>query len=604
MIYRSTMKKHLIKIGTSNFRKLVSTDGVTADLNRLFVDKTLFIKDFLDHSNDVVLITRPRRWGKSSALSMLQHFFSKEVECQPTARLFENLKIAKYLSDPNYNKYQGNHPVILVTFKDLKGNSFEEFKQEIAGVIAKLYREHDYLLDALKKQIKFSFNTEETYESYKNEFITILEKKSNFSELKKSLQTLSLLLRQYYSKKVFILIDEYDNAINNSFDNPEILKELTEFFSSLFSSCLKENEDNLEKGLITGILRVAKANIFSGLNNPTEETILDYRFSEHYGFTETEVNDLLSKTSISNKQEIKTWYNGYIVGNNTVYNPWSIVQCIAHNGDLEPYWANSANPKIIRDLLINKTTYKYKQKIRDLIKNKQATLLSELEKYVSYEDLQSQPEILWSLLAHTGYLTVVDSQNKMQVKLPNQEVIILLKKYIDNWFTANAVLSDAANSLLVGDFIKFEEALKEIFGDPAYSARIFSDGGRFANSQESQRLKERVYQFLIMTELRCVNLTDKSDYEVFAELENVSLGKTRPDVLILNHNHEPNLCIVIEIKSSVKPNEDLKKLAGVALAQIARNQYGKTYQEQGYHILPLGIAFKGDNFELSYEGQQ
>lgn len=593
------MKKHLIKIGTSNFRKLVSTDGLTADPNRLFVDKTLFIKDFLDHSNDVVLITRPRRWGKSSALSMLQHFLSKEVEGQHTARLFENLKIAKYLSDPNYNKYQGNHPVILVTFKDLKGNSFEEFKQEIAGVIAKLYREHDYLLGALKKQINFSFNTEETYESYKNEFIRILEKKSNFSELKKSLQNLSLLLRQYYSKKVFILIDEYDNAINNSFDNPEILKELTEFFGDLFSSCLKENEDNLEKGLITGILRVAKANIFSGLNNPTEETILDYRFSEHYGFTETEVNDLLDKASISNKQEIKTWYNGYIVGNNTLYNPWSIMQCIAHNGNLEPYWVDSANPQMLKDLLINKSSREDKQKIRDLIKYKEAMLEADLKKNVSLDDVQNNSDIVWSLLIHTGYLTLIKTDDKRNVRLPNKEIALLIKDYVDNWFITQSFLSKTANSLLIGDFAKFEEALKEIFGDPAYSARIFSGGGRAANVLAVERAKEFVYQFLIMTELKCINLVGNSEYEVFAEIEDVSIGKTRPDLLVVNHKKK--LCIVGEIKVSFKENEDLKKLArDGALAQIDRNQYGKKYHEQGYQILKLGIAFKGDNFELAY----
>ncbi len=597
-------KENQFKIGISNFRKLVSNDGLTADLNRLFVDKTLLIKDFLDHRNDVVLITRPRRWGKSSALSMLQHFLSKEVDELPTERLFTNLKISTYLSDINYKKYQGTHPVILVTFKDLSSDNFKSIEDKIKDRISVLYKQYGYVLQALIcMDPVFKYEAESLYKADIAQFERIINKQQDQGETESALKFLSKLLRHYHGKRVFILIDEYDNAINDSFDKPEILEKLTVFFSNLFGACLKDNDSNLEKGLVTGILRVAKANIFSGLNNLTEETILDDRFSEHYGFNEKEVNELLNKSEILNKdkKEIKAWYNGYRVGNTTLYNPWSIMQCIDHNGDLEPYWANSANPKIIRDLLINKTTYKYKQKIRDLIKHKQATLSSELEKYVSYEDLQFQPEILWSLLAHTGYLTLAGGQNKMQVKLPNQEVTLLIKKYIDNWFTANSIFSDAANSLLIGDFSKFDEALKEIFSDPAYSARIFSDVGRSANSPESNRLKERVYQFLIMTELRSVNLTSNADYEVFTELENVSLGKTRPDVLVLNHKLK--LCIVVEIKSSMKPHEDLSKLAEAAIMQIDRNKYGKKYQEQGYQMLYSGLAFKGDNFELTYEGK-
>jgi hypothetical protein len=594
------MKKHPIKVGTSNFRKLVSSDGLTADLNRLFVDKTLFIKDFLDHSNDVVLITRPRRWGKSSALSMLQHFFSREIGGLPTVGLFEQLKINKYLNDPNYKKYQGVHPVILVNFKDIGGDDFLVIENNIKDLISVLYKKYGYILQALScMDPKFNYETESLYKADIAQFERIINKQQDLSETESSLKFLSKLLCIYHGKKVFILIDEYDNAINYLFDKPKALKKLTNFFSKLFGSCLKENEDYLEKGLITGILRVAKANIFSGLNNPIEETILDYKFSEHYGFTETEVNELLDKAGIINKKEIKNWYNGYVIGNNFIYNPWSIMQCIAHNGDLEPYWVNSANPKMIKDLLINKSSREDKQKIRDLIKYKEASLPEELEKYVSFDDLNSQPQMLWSLLIHTGYLTLVKSSDKYHVRLPNQEITLLIKKYVNSWFISQPFLSKIANSLLIGDFAKFEEALKEIFEDPAYSARIFSGGGRAANVLAVEKAKEFVYQFLIMTELKCINLVGNSEYEVFAEIEDVSIGKTRPDLLVVNHKQK--LCIVGEIKVSFRENEDLKKLArDIALAQIDRNQYGKKYQEQGYQILKLGIAFKGDNFELAY----
>jgi hypothetical protein len=594
------MKKLQIRVGISNFRKLVSSDGLTADVSRLFVDKTLFIKDFLDHSNDVVLITRPRRWGKSSILSMLQHFFSKAVEGLPTSGLFDNLKIAKYLNDPNYKKYQGSHPVILINFKDLHGNNFEEIKQKIIEKISSIYSDYEYILKALCNKEGFDFG-EANFNKYKNKFTRIMNGEAIDAELTGSIQLLSELLKKYHHKKVFILIDEYDNAINNSFDKPEILEKLTNFFSALFSSCLKENEANLEKGLITGILRVAKANIFSGLNNPTEETILDYKFSEHYGFTENEVNELLDKAGIVNKPEIKAWYNGYVLGNNTTaYNPWSIMQCIDHAGNLEPYWVGSANPQMLKDILINKSSREDKQLIRNLIKYQAAVLDTDLKKQVSFDDLQNNPAIVWSLLIHTGYLTLINLNDKRHVRLPNKEVSVLIKDYVDNWFIEQSFLSKTANSLLIGDFLKFEEALKEVFSDPAYSARIFSGGGRAAKILAVETAKEFMYQFLIMTELRCINLAGNSEYEVFAEIEDVSIGKTRPDLLVVNHKQK--LCIVGEIKVSFKANEDLKKLAiEGALAQIDRNQYGKIYQEKyGYKVVPLGISFRGDNFELAY----
>lgn len=592
-------KNFQVRTGISSFRDLVSSDGLTIDQNILFVDKSLFIKDFLDSGAKVLLITRPRRWGKTLALSMLQHFFSPEVDGLSTAKLFMNLKIAKYLDNSKYKRYQGVHPVILVSFKDLKGDNYHIIEQKIKGILATLYVKHGYILKALKEQDPKFYLDEEIYKISIDKFIRILNKKGDDDDLTDSLRFLSELLTKYHNKKTFILIDEYDNAINDAFDDQIILKNLTNFFSGLLGACLKDNDDNLEKGLITGILRVAKANIFSGLNNLTEETILDQRFSEHYGFTEEEVNELLERASIFNKQVIKEWYNGYISGDHTIYNPWSIMNCINNQALLEPYWADSANPKIIEDLLINKSSLEDKQKIRDLIKYGHTNIEHDVKKYVSFDDLQKQPDILWSLLIHTGYLTLCNIQDKRMVKLPNKEIILLVTDYINNWFTAQPFLTKTANSLLSGDFTTFEMALKEIFQDPAYSARIFSGGGRAANLPITQRTKEYVYQFLIMTELRCVNLAENSQYEVFAEMEDVSIGKTRPDVLVLNHPQK--LCIIIEIKSS--SNEDLKKLADLALVQIARNKYGKKYQEQGYQILPLGLAFKGNSFDLAYESK-
>lgn len=591
------MQKHKIKTGVASFRELVSSeDGVTVDSNRLFVDKTLFIKEFLDSSAKVLLITRPRRWGKTLALSMLQHFLSKEVEGLPTKELFNNLKIAEYLKEPEYKKYQGTHPVILVSFKELKGDDFQSVEQNIKGVLANLYIKYDYILNALRNHDPKFYLDKGIYEININKFVRITKEKGNIHDLTDSLRFLSELLTKYHGKKAFILIDEYDNAINNSFDKPEILEKLTNFFSNLFGACLKDNDTNLQKGLITGILRVAKANIFSGLNNPTEETILDYRFSEHYGFTENEVNELLNKASITNKQEIKFWYNGYIVGNNTVYNPWSIMQCIDHNGNLGSYWVDSANPATIKSILIDKSPAKYRVKIRDLLKKGELELREDLEHYISLEQINTNPDALWSLLVHTGYLTLSNFEDQKKVRLPNKEIDLLIRKYINAWFTENPSLSTTANALLTGNIVAFEESLTRVLLDPVYSSRMLSGGGRAANFDRTIDLKEFIYQFLIMAELYCINNVGQ-DYEVIAEPEGISLDRTRPDLIVINHKQK--LCVVGEIKVA-KRSEDLEQVAkNKAMFQIDENWYGKKYVEQGYQLIKVAIAFRGLDFAVA-----
>jgi Predicted AAA-ATPase len=591
------MEKHQTKTGVASFRELITReDGITVDPNGLFVDKTLFIKEFLDSGAKILLITRPRRWGKTLALSMLQHFLSKELEGMPTKELFNNLKIAKYLTDPDYKKYQGTHPVILVNFKELKGDDFQIIEQKIKGILSDLYKKHDYLLKALQNKEYEFYHAEESYEASINQFTRILNKCGDNDDLTVSLKFLSELLTKYHGKKAFILIDEYDNAINNSFDKPEILEKLTNFFSNLFGACLKDNDANLQKGLITGILRVAKANIFSGLNNPTEETILDYKFSEHYGFTEIEVNELLNKADITNKQEIKSWYNGYIVGNNTVYNPWSIMQCIAHNGDLASYWADSANPATIKSILIDKSPAKYRVKIRELLKTGELDLNDDLERYISLEQINVNPEALWSLLLHTGYLTLSNFNNKKKVRLPNKEIELLIRKHINAWFTENPNLSTTANALLTGNIVAFEESLTRVLLDPVYSARMLSGGGRAANFDRTIDLKEFIYQFLIMAELYCINNIGQ-DYEVIAEPESISLDRTRPDLIVINHKQR--LCVVGEIKVA-KRSEDVEQVAkNKAMFQIDENWYGKKYVEHGYQLIKIAIAFRGLDFAVA-----
>lgn len=226
------MEKHQAKTGVASFRELITReDGITVDSNGLFVDKTLFIKEFVDSSAKVLLITRPRRWGKTLALSMLQHFLSKEVEGLPTKELFNDLKIATYLDDPEYKKYQGTYPVILVNFK--KGDNFKFIETKIKDIISVLYKQYGYILQSLNSMDPiFKYEADSLYKADVAQFERIINKQQDLSETEASLKFLSKLLCTYHGKRVFILIDEYDNAINDAFDKPEVLKNLQIFLAT------------------------------------------------------------------------------------------------------------------------------------------------------------------------------------------------------------------------------------------------------------------------------------------------------------------------------------------------------------------------------------
>jgi hypothetical protein len=309
----------------------------------------------LENGSEALLITRPRRWGKSLALSMLRYFLEKEVDNQQTAGLFKKLKISDHIKPGSLlEKYQGNYPIILVSFKDIKGDNLEEIKENIRLKISSLFESFKYLL---KK--------EEIDKSKINIFESLKDGIADLPMIMTSLLLLSELLYKYHNKKVFILIDEYDNTINANYDNPEILKWLTGFFGTMFGSALKGNP-YLEKGLVTGVLRIAKAGMFSGLKNLIEISMLDDRFSNSYGFTENETFELLEKAGLNNFEDVKSWYNGYTVSNYRLYNPWSITQFISNHGKFQPYWVDTANPKMLRNILLDNSISEERIKIGDL----------------------------------------------------------------------------------------------------------------------------------------------------------------------------------------------------------------------------------------------
>ncbi len=640
-----------------DFKELVEDSRDTG----LFIDKSLLIQEIINSKRDPLLITRPRRWGKTINMNMLFYFFVHDKQLNGMGKsaefikqcndLFTELNVFTKNANAKLAKtYMRKYPAIFISFagsvddsskEDISKLDWNKVKGLIIGRIAELFIELNFITEKLKKVIdkKFNLALDQKIAEYKKQFnvenipdaaqIKIYEqvqidksvypeqqelekfyrlrskKSQDDEELSDSINFLAKLLNKFHKKPVYIFIDEYDSLINKYFNQQEILDQLTITFSGIFSAFAKPNgmiNDHIQKVVFTGILRVAKANIFSSLNNLKEYTVLDPKFSEYYGFTEEEVATLLAKAKITTDSHIiKNWYNGYTVGQHVIYNPWSIMRCIDNNGSLEAYWAETADPAIVRELLVERSSKEYKIKIRDLLKNNQAELKYELEKRVSFDDLNNNQEILWSVLVHTGYLTLVQVGDAIHIRLPNEEIKRVLKKYVDNWFTAKPVLSKAANSLLTGDILNFKEALTEMLNNPAYSARIFSGGGRSANALENVDLKEFMYQFLIMTELRCINIDPKAkDYEVMCEANNVSFGKTRPDFVVINHKLK--LCVVGELKISDQKQEDLDKLAeNEAISQIERNQYGKKYEDMGYQLIKIGIAFKGSKFGFAYK---
>ncbi|MCC8483610.1 MAG: AAA family ATPase, partial [Rickettsia endosymbiont of Labidopullus appendiculatus] len=364
-IVKGNNKPPRMRVGTDEFYDLVVNSDV-------FVDKSLMIKELLKDSGRVILITRPRRWGKSLNMNMLQKFFEIEVDQNgvplPTEdrvnhilftggeidlgikgkRTLEPLKI-------NGNEYamaqQGNYPVILLNLKDVKGGSYQEIEAKIQIQIIKLFEQHRYLEQYCQGNTKLLSSIQ------KKQLEKYFSGNINKLDIETSLCFLSELLFKHFGQKVYILIDEYDTPINSAYiefgDKLKEFDDVLKIFRGMFGSSLKTNSC-VEKGVITGILRVAKANLFSDLNNVSEYTLLDEEFSKFYGFTQAEVDELLTKVpTATNPEQIKNWYNGYSFGGKIIYNPWSIMQCLAHKGKLDHYWLDSGGTGLIDKTLLS-----------------------------------------------------------------------------------------------------------------------------------------------------------------------------------------------------------------------------------------------------------
>ena len=382
------MKK--MPIGIDNFYKLV-------DQNYYFVDKSLFIKGIVEEGAQVLLIPRPRRFGKSLNMSMLKYFFTSK-NAEKNRELFNGLKIEK---ETEIMKLQGKYPLIYISFKDVKDSSWENCYSNTKDLIQSLFDEFNYVLESPKLS-KFE----------KIKFDDILLGQGNKSNYESSLKFLSKLLYNYHGVKPIILIDEYDQALITAHTNG-YFKEAMNFYRNFLSSGLKDNE-NFERAILTGILRVAKESIFSGLNNLKVDSILKNQFN-YFGLSEEEVLEALKYYKRDYEiQEVKEWYNGYTFGKNLVYNPWSIINFI-DNDELTSFWVNTSTNDLIRNGLSNLSSINYKQFVK-LINLEPIEI--EIEENISFEMLDN-PDVIWNLMLFSGYLTL--NENKL-VSFPNKEV--------------------------------------------------------------------------------------------------------------------------------------------------------------------------------------
>lgn len=540
-----------------------------------FVDKNLFIREVFQDPAKVILITRPRRFGKTFNLSMLQHFFAPVVGGLKTEGAFKELKIAQ---DPECMKHQGQYPVISLSLKDLNESNYSTFYQSFVSTIKEIYSEHRIVLEGGK-----------LHKDQEEEYERILFGKGDEIAFKKSLKYLTLYLHRHHGKKPIILIDEYDTPLQSAYLNG-YYDQAIDLMRSFLSPTLKDNRD-LEKAVLTGILRVSKESLFSGLNNVEVYSVLGRGYKEHFGFTEEEVTALFHRAGIGKcLEEAKRWYNGYEMGGTLLYNPWSIVHCIKAEGQCEPYWINTSRNDLIKDLLVH-STMEFKHSFETLLRG-QAIEVKLTEHFV-FSDLRHNAAATWGLLVMAGYLKVVlkkgnqDDLTLCELEIPNLEVRNVYSRFIKEWLSPSQDVQGYdlfLNALLNGNTSVFTSQLEAMMM-------------QVASVHDLAREPEAFYQGLILGLVASLN---KEHYEVKSNRES---GLERYDIIIVPKDTQ-KLGIILELKSVQSKAKDkklinlLQKESQGVLQQIKEQRYIEEFKQRGHHsILNLGIAFCGKHFQ-------
>ncbi|WP_296876156.1 AAA family ATPase [Thomasclavelia sp.] len=547
-----------VSTGVENFKELI-------DYNYYYVDKTMLIADVL--SDKVMLYTRPRRFGKTLNMSMLYYFFSnKEKE---NAYLFDRLKISE---NKEITKHQNQYPVIFLTLKDMTATNFEEQKKQFADLIKILILENKELI-----------NSPSVDEADKKVFNDFKFSQADDLQLRNSLKTLSRCLYQHYHQKVIILIDEYDVPLQSAF-NHGYYDEMVNFLKSVFSAGLKTN-DALERGILTGCLRIAKESIFTGLNNFTVRTITSQFASDCFGFTQKEIDGLLNYYNlISKRDEMKEWYDGYLFDNKEIYNPWSALNYIKElNGNNDfpaiSFWANTSSNDLVRQYIKN-GTLKMKEEFEELINGK--SIIKKVTPELTYREMDFKTpgkmnDDIYSFLLYTGYLKIKDKvydpeskelvQNTYELIIPNKEVKYIYEDIFMKWF-------EGYQKEREGSFV---EAL--IDGNVSLANRLLQDV--LIQSISYYDNYESFYHGFM------VGFLNADGYDVRSNRES---GDGRFDLAMLPYSILET-AIVIECKHSNSIKE-LRKDSAKASEQIINQKYIEGLEDEGYeNVIGYGISF-------------
>ena len=541
--------KRPLPIGISDFKTVIEE-------NYYYADKTDMIGDILDDRAMVTLFTRPRRFGKTLNMSMMKYFFGIE-NAEENKKLFDGLAI----SNKEYMKEQGQYPVIFISFRNIEEENWEDCYFEIKNIISRTYNEFEFLRGTLNQ-------------SELAEFDSIWLKKEK-ADWKGSLKNLTRYLYKYYDrKKVVVLIDEYDTPIIQSYQE-KYYKKLISFFKRFYGDVMKDNE-YLQFGIMTGILRIAKEGIFSGLNNLKVNTIFSEKYSEYYGLTEEEVLEAVKYYDMEYEmQDIRKWYDGYQFGKSEVYNPWSIINFL-NERELKAYWIGVSGNSMINDLLSKGD--------RHIVENLEKLFNEEIIYKVvrDYTEYKFDSSDIWELFLYSGYLTIAGEKQgeEYPLRLPNKEIQsffrkIFIEKFIGNYDKFLHII----RNLKDGKIEEFAEGLEE----EILSSLSYFDTGR----------DEKYYKIFLIG----IFITLSNDYIRLSERET---GTGRAD-LILEPKNKENPAYIFEFKVA-EDEKELENYAVEGFYQIKEKQYDVELKNRGINeIIYVGLAFHRKELKMKYE---
>ena len=564
-----------VKTGTDKEKKPLPvgiSDYVRAQSEYYYVDKTLLIKEFLDRKTFVSLFTRPRRFGKTLNMDMLRVFF--EISDEDTSRYFVDKAIWKCGAE--YRKHQGKYPVIFLTFKDVKYDSWEATFAKIAGLLQEEFGRHSELKNSDKL---------EKYE--KDYYEKVLDGQANEVELSASIQKLSKMLAAHYGKAPIIIIDEYDTPIQEGYSK-EFYDEIIGFMRNFFSGAFKDN-GNLSYGFLTGILRIAQESIFSGLNNLIVNSVMDEEYDGFFGFTESEVKEMLRFYGAEDKEEeLRNWYDGYFFGNKEIYNPWSVINYLSRGCLPQAYWVNTGKNEILEDVL-KLTTDDITEKLYSLLQGER--VIAKIDQNVVYRSLTEDPANIYSLLLVAGYLKAPKKELQgdgawlCEVSIPNREIAAVYKSEIlSHLMQIGAMGRATANKIAESLYAHDSRKLQDGIGEYMKKSISFYDAGA-----------EGFYHGLV---LGLVALMD-NQYKIRSNRES---GDGRYDISMFPRDSKfPG--IIMELKWDKDLNEnELDSLSADALHQINEKGYDTEMRDAGIaDIIKCGIAFSGKRVKIRTE---